>query len=111
MDDFEITLKVEGTEEAVRALTVHLREDILPEASGIINPEVCWKFSFREVHDFISEDIEGCAADYGLRIPNAKEIDDIMGIMEKRFDANIGMSWDVIAFWIEWYYNQQAEVK
>ena len=100
MEKFEITLSLEGTEESVRALEEHLRMNVLPEAYEIENPSIRWKLFRREVQGFCGEDVAGCAADYGYDELSPEEIENVLDLMEKRFDANIGMSWDVIEIWI-----------
>lgn len=100
MDDFEITLKVRGTEESVGALTQYLEKDILAHAHSIKLLKTKWKYFYREVRGFNSDDIKSCAADHGYNELSLEEVNEVMDLMEKRFDADIGINWNVISICI-----------
>lgn len=99
MKNHKITIIVKAKSyDAVKATVDHLRWDILPECEGLgkltsIQQEVYT----REVQGFQEEDIRCQAKQDGHRYVKNADVDQIMDLMEDRFDANYGMSWDVIS--------------
>ena len=103
METFEITLKLKGTEEGIRSLMNHIRENILPAACEVEDADdSSWSYKVfqRKVQGFSSEDVEYCAADYGYANLSQEEVEEIMNLMEKNFNAKIGMNWDLISHYI-----------
>ena len=89
---------------AMKSTEDYLVQRIFPDCEGIqlIDDEISHvELDRRTVQGFIAEDIISCAEDYGYKVPNEEQIESIMDMMEKRFDANIGMSWDTIAMHIQ----------
>lgn len=115
MDTFEITLKVIGTEEGVRALMNHIKEDILPNASEINDKDSSsWSYKIfqKKVQGFSSEDVADCAADYGHRVLSSEEIEEVLNLMEKGFNIEVGMNWNIISHYIwEVIYNTKKGVR
>jgi len=58
------------------------------------------------VGGFVAGDVESQAAERGIELTN-EQILEVLYIMEKRFDASIGMSWDVIDMCIDEYLEEE----
>ena len=105
MAKYKLTYMIEAeTEDAMKALDFYLKDSVFPDACGVEQIDdgyTPYELYQRVVQGFNAEDVIGCAKDYNLPIPNADQIENIMDMMEKRFDANIGMSWDIIAIHIQ----------
>jgi len=105
MERYKLTYIIEAVSEcSMKALENHLKNNVFPysrDIKHIDDGRTPYSLDDREVQGFVAEDIRGCAEDYDLPIPNEEQIDNIMDMMEKRFDANIGMSWDIIAIHIQ----------
>ena len=111
MAKYKLTYMIEAeTEKAMKALDFYLKDSIFPDAYGvkqIDDGHTPYELYQREVQGFSAKDVITCAKDYDLPIPDADQIDFIMDVMEKRFDANIGMNWDIIAIYIQDYFRSE----
>ncbi|MDA3809660.1 MAG: hypothetical protein PF518_04940 [Spirochaetaceae bacterium] len=100
-------IEAEG-EIRIEELDRHLKENVFPYSRDIklIPNEYEKNFSEyeRHVQGFSMTDIIGCAENDCAKDITEEEADEIMDVLEKRFDASIGMSWDTIAFWINKYF-------
>ena len=94
MEKYQLTYTIEAvSSESMKALDNHLKNNIFPysrDIKQIDDGHTPYEVYERDVHGFGPEDIIGCADQYDHPIPDEDQIDDIMDIMEKRYDANIG---------------------
>lgn len=51
-----------------------------------------------------TNDVLGVSQDLGIEL-TIDEARDILGLMERKHDASIGINWDVISYWVESYHS------
>ena len=69
MNKYKLTFEVNGTEEAVRALIQHMKEDILPNSYGVVfEDDESWGYKTyeKEVGTYVEKDIQNCAIENGF---------------------------------------------
>ena len=115
METFEVTLRLKGTEEEVRALIEHLKENIIPYSRDVnFTGDIPYSYKIfqKKVQGFSSEDVADCAAAYGHRVLSSEEIEEVLNLMEKGFNIKIGMNWNIISHYIwEVIYNTKKGVR
>jgi hypothetical protein len=111
MKTYIMTHKFEATEEAMKALENHLKNNIFPYSRDIKHLDdghTPYEIYEREACGFCAEDVIHQAKEGNDRIIDEKQANDIMDIMEKKYDASLGMDWDTISIWVDYYFEQNT---
>ena len=101
MKDFKITVTFSAENfNNAHVIEEYLRNDILPECVGVINPSIKVELNIREVGSYNEEDIQNCAIEYGFEPLTEVQIGKVFDLMEAKLATNHVINWYSMAFYI-----------
>ena len=105
MKTYILKYKIKATKENMENLDFYIRDSVFPyqDIERIEDYEKTFVEYERCIQGFSMSDIKAYVIQEEYEEITNEQADKLMDILEKNFDASIGMSWDTISIWMNQY--------